>query len=521
MRAFWSIVVAVIAAFTIVAMSACTPDRPPSARNVAVIAVGNDPGHFNPGITTAAHVHAVADSLFNGLVALDENLEPVPDLATRWDVEDEARTYRFHLAEGVRWHDGAPFTSEDVRFTFENVLLRFHSRTRAGLEGNLQSIETPDAHTVVFRFAEPYAPLLQRLDVTEAPILPAHVFRSGDIERHPANLAPVGTGPFRLQTHRRDDRIVLERNDDYFKPELPHLDELVFRVVPDASTQLLALQSGEIDYVGSVRPSDVSRLRDASGDEFTVVASTSGPGGGNCISTWIFNTERAPLDDVRVRRGLAVAIDRAQIVERVLFGQGTVPSAPISRGIPWAHASGTLGAYEHDVDEARALFDEAGWHDRKLDIVHFPSFIKYGELLKQQLERVDVALTIRALDRPATVEALYVERDFDTGIVSYCQGLDPDIGVRRMFDSGSIGPVPFSNGASYSNEDVDRLFAQAAAEPDRAERSELYRKLQEVVSHDLPYWWLVETRTLSAYRSTLEDFSPWSGQFAERARFAR
>lgn len=498
----------------------CGGPRADTEKSVAVIAIGNDPGHFNPGITTAAHVHAVADSLFNGLVGLDDELNPVPDLATRWEIEDDGRTYVFHLAEGVRWHDGEPFDSEDVRFTFERILLQFHSRTRAGLAGNLQAIETPDDGTVVFRFAEPYAPLLQRLDVTEAPILPAHVFGDGNVERHPANLSPIGTGPFRLTSHRRDDRIVLTKNERYFKPGLPVLDELVFRVIPDESTQLFALRNGEVDYVGSVRPSDADRLRDADDGRFTVVGTTSGPGGSNCMMTWIFNLERSPLSDVRIRNALAHAIDREQIVERVLFGEGYVATAPFSRGLSWAHAAGTLDAYDFDPEEAEAIFRDAGWRDRALDIVHFPTFIKYGEILQQQLERVGVALEIRALDRAAAVEAIYTERDFDTALVSYCHGLDPDIGVRRMYDSASIGPVPFSNGASYHNSEVDELFRQAARRPDRDERRALYRRIQEIVSEELPYWWLVETRNLTAYRSDFRDFAPWSGQFAERARRA-
>lgn len=482
-----------------------------------MIAIGNDPGHFNAGITTAAHVHAVADSIFNGLVDLDEDRNPLPDLATSWDILDGGRTYVFHLAEGVRWHDGAPFSSTDVAFSFEHVLLRFHARTRAGLASILKKIDTPDKSTVIFRFDEPYAPLLQRLDVTEAPILPAHVYSSGAIDRHPANLAPVGTGPYRFYEHRPDDRVVLVRNEDYFKPGLPRLDELVFRVIPDASTRLLALEKGEVDYVFAVRPSDAARLRDSEG-AFTVAATTSGPGGGNCVMTWIFNTERPPLNERSIREGLTHAIDREQIVARVLFGEARVASAPISSGIPWAHADGVLNAYDYDLAEAKKLLD--GRIARPLDIVHFPAFIKYGEILRQQLARVGVDLTIRALDRAAAIETIYERRDFDTALVSYCHGLDPDIGVRRMFDSASIGPVPFGNGAAFRNAEIDRLFEQAAMSYAREERAVFYRRAQQLVARELPYWWLVETQSITVYSSNFVDFSPWSGQFAEKARLS-
>lgn len=486
-----------------------------------MIAIGVDPGHFNPAITTAAQVHAVADSIFNGLVALDEHGNPRPDLAVSWDVEDEGRTYVFHLVEDAVWHDGERVTSEDVVFTFENVLLRYHSRTRAGLAAALGAIEAPDPTTVVFRFREPYGPLLRRLDVTEAPILPEHVYRGEDIEHHPANLAPVGSGPYRLASYRRDDTIELERNERYFKPGLPRLDRLVFRVIPDANTQVLALEQGEVDYVSSLRPSDAETLRRAG--DFTVVSTTSGPGGGNCVLSWIFNLERPALSDIRVRRALARAIDRDAMVEKILFGEGRVAAAPISSAIGWAHAVGVLEPYSHDAAAAGALLDEAGYSRDEtgrrlaLDIVHFPSFLKYGELMQQQLGAVGVELSIRALDRASTVEAIYVRRDFDTGIVSYCNGADPDIGVRRMYDSASVGPVPFSNGAAYRNADVDDLLRRAASSADVAIRGSLYRAVQERVASDLPYFWLVETHGLTAYRARFTDFEPWSGQFAERA----
>ena len=152
-----------------------------------VTAVSSDPGHFNPGITTGYDVHVVADSMFNGLVALDEELNPIPDLATEWEISDDSTVYTFTLAE-ARWHDGEPFTSEDVKFTFETILFNYHSRTKAGLADVVEAIETPDPRTVVFRMAEPYGSLLQRLDVTEAPILPKHVFDTGST---PTTTRPI------------------------------------------------------------------------------------------------------------------------------------------------------------------------------------------------------------------------------------------------------------------------------------------------------------------------------------------
>ncbi len=165
----------------VVATTAPQPTSAPStgAKRGGTIVVGvtSDPGQFNPGLTTASGIHAVTGNIYNGLLQFDDKLDPLPSLAESWEISPDGKTYTFKLVEGVTWHDGKPFTSADVKFTFENILLKFHSRTKAGLENALEAIETPDANTVVFKFKNPYAPLLRRLDVVEASILPKHIRR--------------------------------------------------------------------------------------------------------------------------------------------------------------------------------------------------------------------------------------------------------------------------------------------------------------------------------------------------------
>jgi peptide/nickel transport system substrate-binding protein len=265
----------------------------------------------------------------------------------------------------------------------------------------------------------------------------------------------------------------------------------------------------------------VQRLRQLG--EFALVGSTTGAGGGNCIMTLTFNLEREPFNDLNFRKAFAHAVNRQQIVEQVLFGQGRAASAPISSGITFAHAPGTLSEYDYNPDLAAQLLDEAGLTPGAdgmrltLDIVHFPTFNKYSEVMRQNLAEVGLDLNVRALDRAAAVETIFTNRDFDTNLISYCNGLDPDIGVRRMYVSNNIGDIPFSNGAAYVNEEIDELFAEAGATADTAERSQLYQEIQETLAEDLPYWWLVETPFITGYSSDFNDFAVWTGQFAERA----
>ncbi|MBA2556614.1 MAG: ABC transporter substrate-binding protein [Chloroflexi bacterium] len=522
-----------------VACSGTAPTAPPDGTDAAtggggtlVVAIDSDPGHLNPAITTSGATHTASELIYNGLVELGPELEPLPELAESWTVEEDGAVYRFKLRDGVTWHDGEPFTSADVKFSFEEVLLQFHSRTRASVAPVLDAIETPDELTVVFRFTEPYAPLLGQLDVTEAPIVAQHVYEGSDPQENPANIAPIGTGPFRFVSYTPDSEVRLAANPDYWKPDLPKLDQVVMRVNPEKGSQVIALEAGDVQWLWGLPGPDQPRLADDPDIEF--LRTDRNPGGSNCIMTVAFNLELPMFADVNVRKAIAHALDRDAFLERVLFGEGRVAEAPISSGIAWAHAP-DLDMPGFDMAEAERLLDEAGWTREgdgtrtaqgvegiddgtplAFDFVHFPTFARYGELLRTQLQQVGAEVELRPLEPPVFAPTVFTERDFDTNIISYCNGTDPEIGVRRMFDSAQIGEVPFSNAAAYENADVDRLFAEAASTVDQAQRAELYREIQEIVVAEQPYVWIVETSGTRAFRTTCSGFKPY-GLFAEAA----
>lgn len=490
----------------------------PSAASTLIVAQNTDPGSLNPAITTSGNVHPVTDQIFNGLVGLDERLAPVPELAERWDIEDEGRRYVFHLRRGVRWHDGQPFTSADVRFTFERMLLEYHSRTRAALRHVLDGIDTPDDQTVVFRFRQPYAPLLQRLDVVEASILPRHRYDGQDVLTAAANLQPIGTGPFRFVAYRKGEFVELARNPDYFRPGLPRVDRLIFRVTPSTTTAVMALERGEIDYVPGVPGSEIDRLRGL--PDVTVVKAAGGSGGSFCQDVVIPNLTRPPFDDRRVRRAFYSALDRQVLVDRVYFGQGTPSTGPISRTLAWAY-SPDVRTYPHDPAAAQRLLDESGYRARPdgtrliVRFTHPTSASRLGQALRDQLRHAGIDLALEALDFNAAVEKTFVRKDFDLGFASFCNGADPEIGVRRVYDSGNIAPIPFSNGAGYRSAEADRLFQEAATTMDRAARTRTYAALQRVLTEDLPYFWIIDSDGARAHRRSFTGFRLWSGAFAE------
>lgn len=486
-----------------------------------VVAHGNDPGHLNPAVTTSGNVHPLTDQIFNGLVGLDENLNPVPELAERWEVGEGGRRYVFHLRRDVRWHDGARFTSADVMFTFNDALLKYHSRTRAGLGPALERLEAPDEASVVFRFRQPYAPLLQRLDVVEASILPRHVYGEGDILNHPANQRPVGTGPFRFLKYARGDRVELERNRDYFRPGRPAVERVVFRIMPSPATAVLALEQGEVDYLSSVPGPDLERLRRTA--SIRLVQSTGGSGGSFCQDVLIPNLSRAPLNRLEVRRAIYHAIDRQFLLDRVYFGQGTPATGPLSRKLAWAYTP-SVRQYPHNVALANKLLDEAGWPRRagkprvSLTFTHPSNQGRLAEVVRQQLSVVGIDLALEPLDFNAAADRVFMKKTFDIGFASYCNGPDPDIGVRRVYSWANIGPIPFSNGAGYRNTIVDSGFDEAAATLERPARAAIYARIQRVIADDLPYFWLIDSAGYRAWRAEYEGFRPWTGAFLEDVR---
>jgi peptide/nickel transport system substrate-binding protein len=505
----------------------------PTRGGTLVVAISADPGHLNPAITTSGATHTAAELLYNGLLGRDERGDPIPDLAESWTIEQAGAAYRFRLRNDVTWHDGTRFTSADVKFTFEEVLLKFHARTKASMGGALAGIDAPDERTVVFRFKQPYAPLLLQLDATEAPIIAKHVYQGSDPQTNPANAQPIGTGPFKFVSYRKGAEIRLARNPAYFKKGLPYLNELVMRVIPDPGTQVLALENGEVDFLWGVPGPDQTRLK---GDSRFRMAQTSyHPGGSNCIMTVSFNLERPVLKDVRVRRAIAHALDREAFLRQVLFGEGRVATAPISSELAWAHARG-LNMSSFDRAEAERLLDAVGWKKERdttrvarsvpgvpdgtrlaIDFLHFPAFSKYGELMRQQLGAVGIDVTPRPLEPAVFAPTVFKDRDFDTTVISYCNGPDPEIGVRRMYHSSQIGSAPFTNAAAYRNERVDSLFDLAGRTVERDKRTPIYRQIQEMVVQDLPYYWVVETPTTRAWSATCGGFKAWTGLFAEAA----
>ncbi|MGB3389778.1 MAG: ABC transporter substrate-binding protein [Pseudaminobacter sp.] len=505
-------------------LPALAQDQPKKGGTMVMVATG-DPGQFNIAISTNGLPRRVSGNIFSGLTFIGEDLTAQPDLATTWETPDDGKTWTFHLAQGVHWHDGAPFSSADVKYSFEEVLIKYHPTTRAGLADLLESIETPDDHTVVFHFNRPYAPLPLRLGNIDAPILPKHLYEGTDPLTNPANQTPVGTGPFKLGAYNKGSSVELVRNDNYFKEGLPYLDRLVLSIVPDASQQVAALLQGELDYIPAVSPAFVKTL-EANPNITLKPTISNGHGALNCQNLMTYNIRgNKHLADKTVRQALAYAIDRERIVEQVTFGQAKVATGPIASAFDWARPA-DLPSYTHNPAKANELLDSAG-KVRGDDGLRFSlsmhttaSNNALVEIVKENLAEVGINLEVNIVDGNAANEAVFVTHAADLGIWGSCNASDPDIGIPPLYVSTNIYDSIGANTAGYDNPALDAEFRAAASTTDMAVRAQHYQNVVRILVEDMPYLWLFEQRNISALNARLRDVSNWSANQAERAWFS-
>jgi peptide/nickel transport system substrate-binding protein len=472
-----------------------------------------EPAGLVSGLNTSSPVYTISPKMFDGLVTYDPQFRLLPQLATSWNVSPDGLTIAFKLRSGVKWHDGKPFTSADVQFSFMDILKKYHPRGTATF-AHLVAVDTPDESTAVFHLdaASPY--LMRALAAAESPILPKHVYDGSNPLRNPANAKPIGTGPFKFKEWRRGSYIMLERNPDYWDRPRPYLDALIFRFIPDGAARAVALESGEVQYGTQyiVPMNDVARLQALPNLSVT----TAGYDYNTSVNYFEFNLRRTYLQDVRVRRAIAHAIDKEFLVKNVWFGFAKAATSPITDRQAEFHTD-DVPQYAYDPKIAEALLDEAGFKrgsDRlrlRLTIDYSPSGDMYrqtAEYVKQALARIGIAATIRNQDNPTFLRRIWAQYDFDLNIYSSSNIADPVIGIQRFYWSKAIEQgVPYSNGSGYASPEMDRVLETAQLENDPQKRHELYVLMQKLAMTDLPNFALVYSRWMTIHDKRVKNLN--------------
>ena len=467
-----------------------------------VIASSQVPRHLNGAVQSGIATAVPSTQIFASPMRYDENWDPQPYLAKSWEVSEDGLSVTLNLVDNATFHDGKPVTSEDVAFSITTIK---ENHPFKSMFAPVEAIETPDPLTAIIKLGQPHPALLLAMSPALAPILPKHVYGDGqDIKSHPANAAPVGSGPFMLEEFTAGEAIVLKKNPNFFIEGRPKLDEIIIRIIKDPSALLIAMENGEADiYPFMAGAQEINRLGKVDGLEVTAEGYAAvGP-----INWLAFNTESPKLSDVRVRQAIGYAVDRDFITKALHRGVSTPQRGPIIESSPFF--DDTIEAYDVDLDKANALMAEAGFGEgMELTIDYIPGPKEQqqsiAEYMKSQLKKIGIDVTVRAAPDFPTWAGRVAGQDFELSMDVVFNWGDPVIGVHRTYLSGNIVKgVIWSNTQSYANPKVDELLNAAAVELDLDKRKALYAEFQQVVAQDLPIYWINATPYHTAYNSKL------------------
>ncbi|AWD23004.1 ABC transporter substrate-binding protein [Fuscovulum blasticum] len=457
------------------------------------VAADSEPAQLNPAIAASNGVFYISSKVIEPLAEAsydDAGLRPL--LATGWEGAEDGLSITFKLREGVTWHDGTPFTSADVAFSALQVWKPLQNIGRT-LFANLTAVDTPDAHTAVFRFSAPTPlQLIAKALPVVSSVLPKHIYDGSEIAENPANRALIGTGPFVWGDYKPGEYYLLKRNPAYWQPDLPLAEELVFRVLPDRAAAAGSLEAGEVQLAAfsSVPLVELDRIGKVPG--LTVI--TKGYEALTYQLVVEINHRNAHLANLKVRQAIAHAIDRQFVLDTIFLGYAAKATGPVPANDPTFYTP-DVTTYAFDPEKAKALLDEAGFPAdasgkrfalRLLPAPYFNETRQFGDYLRQALAAVGIEATIVANDSAAHQKAVYTDHDFDLAVAPPVFRADPAISTTNLVRSGIPAGVNFSNQGGYVNPELDSLIDTALTTLDPAARVALYHRFQQLVTADLP-----------------------------------
>lgn len=456
------------------------------------MALVTDPPTLDPAQATDTTSSAVIRQLFDGLLELDERMQPVPGLAERWTVSKDQRVYTFHLRPGVRFHHGRELTARDVKASFERAARGkrpwvFEKIVGApewirGEGAGIRGIRVPDARTVEITLERPFTPFPMLMAYDAAFVVPVEV-----AERLGPAFAtqPVGTGPFRLVAWRHDDQLVLEAFPGHFRGA-PHLDRVVYRIIPEETTRFAEYRAGNLEHVDV----PTGHFRAIRADPVLAKELHVWP----TLGTYAlrFTVTRPPFDNQKVRQALNHAIDKEAIAQVILEGSVVPARGVLPPGMPGYDPE--LVGYPYDPERARRLLGEAGYPGgRGLPPItlHYntnPLHRRIAELVQAQLRALGVSIQLASLDWAA-----YIKLVDDAGTQWHRMGWiadypDPENFLTVLFHSRNHGAA--GNTSRYANPEVDRLLDEADRLPLGPERLAKYREAERLIVADAPWVFL-------------------------------
>lgn len=473
-------------------LSSCS--REPEIKNPGAITVGflADAKRLLPLLASDGASGEIAQWIFNGLTKYDKNLKITGELAESWEVSPDGLQIIFHLRKGVRWHDGAEFTAEDVLFTYNTAVDPKIPTPYSSNYGPVRNVEALDKYTVRVLYHEPFAPALESWGMG---ILPKHILENKDITTEYYSRNPIGTGPYRLREWVTGQKIVLEANESYYEGR-PGIDKFIARVIPDTATMFLELKFGGIDFMGITPP------------QYKLQANKK-------IFNQYFNKFRYPafgytylgynlldpkFSDRRVRQAITHAINKKDIIAGVLLGYGTPCTGPFPPE-SWAY-NPKVKDLSFDPDLSIKLLEEAGWKAGKSGLVEKDgkpfeftvitnqgneARLKAAQIIRENLKKIGISMNIKVLEWQAMLHEFIDKKRFEAIIMGWGLSRDPD--MYDIWHSSKTKEGEF-NFISYRNDEVDRLLLEGRRTFDHERRTGIYHRIHEILAEDQPYTFL-------------------------------
>jgi len=449
---------------------------------------------FDPAMVTASSSFETIAAVYETLVIFDDDGQPQPWLAESWDMPDD-KTYVFTLREGVTFHNGQPMTADDVVFTFERMMDPDGGSPWTSQFSPVASVEATDERTVTFTLTETYGPFLAPMSASYAAIVPAD--ESIDLQ-----TTMVGTGAFKLQEFKKDTETLFEGFADYWQEGQPKLANLSYKILPDETSRVAAIRTGEIDLTSLVDPISIDSVRNSEGVEVIDQDTTD-------YYLLGLNCKVAPFDDPKVRQALSMAIDRQAIVDSVFFGQGQVSGPLVPTLGDWANTLEDLPNYSLDLDGAKALLEEAGQSDLSFKITvgaNRTEFVNIALVIQDQLKEIGVTAELDQVEWGTFIDK-WVARDFQSFVSSNGSGNDPDRALyAALYTDGS------TNAFQFSDPEVDRLLDQGRTQAEHDERKATYQEVEKLIAEQAPLIFISTRVAHFAKRTSVEGFAPSASQ---------
>jgi len=456
------------------------------------IAIDSSPAGLDPHIVTAFNsVAIVSGTIYEGLTAIDNDLQVVPSLAESWSISSDKLSYTFKLRSGVTFHDGTPMTAEDVVSSLRRVQSKEIASPLASRLIAVSEVDALDPLNVELKLKEPSAPLLAAL--AGIAIVP----RSMEANKDALQKSPIGTGPFRFDAWQPNGFILLSRNPHYREPGRPKLAGLKFNIVPEAATRAVGLESGQYALLPQLDAATALELKGKPGISLSQTLELSDIVIG-------LNAARAPFNDARVREAINYALDRQAIIDAALFGAG-VPAGPLSPVLKaWALPVSDFPCYHHDPQKARALLQQAGFAQKTklvLRVLASRQDIKdIAQIVQAELAEVGIDVELANEETGQFVQN-WRNGNFDLFASANAGGADPDEFLYRAFHSGGS-----TNVFKYSDGDVDRDLDEARRLSDPAGRKAIYDRLQMKLACSGPIAAIAYGTLFSAARADLKGY---------------